>query len=172
MRSATSLGALARYGGILLRPRSTVAALDPRVGTWDEWILTVLYVLGSQVGRIAQALASVAAVGLGNGILVLASGVGRAVLPPILVSVLVDSLLGRARGYRRGVFIVPLVTIASAARLAAQQGLRLPGPSYLPELVAAVVCAGLALYARSAVPVEEPDAKADAPAKDAEEASE
>lgn len=149
------MGVLARYGGILLRPRATVAALDPRVGTWDEWILTLLYVLGSQVGRVAEAIASVAAVGLGNGILVLASGVGRAVLPPILVSVLVDSLLGRARGYRRGVFIVPLVLIASLARLGVQAGVRFPGPSYMPELVAAVACAGLALYARSAVPAED-----------------
>lgn len=150
------MGALARYGGILLRPRATVAALDPRVGGWDEWILTGLYVLGSQVGRVAEALASVAALGLGSGVLILASGVGRAVLPPILVSVLVDSLLGRARGYRRGVFIVPLVLVAALARLAAQQGVRLPGPTYMPELVAAVWCAALALFTRSAVPKQAP----------------
>lgn len=143
---------LARYGGILVRPRATVAALAPRVGAWDEWILVVLYVLGSQVERVAEALASLAALGFGSGILVFASGLGRAVLPPILVSVLVDGLLGRPRGHRRGVFLVPLVLVASLARLAEQHGLRLPGPGFLPELAGAIWCAGLALYARSAVP--------------------
>jgi hypothetical protein len=134
-----------------------VQALQPQVGRWDEWVLTAVYVLGSQVERVAQGLASVAAVGLGNGALILASTVGRAVLPPILVSVLVDSLLGRERGYRRGVLIVPLVLIAALGRLLDQFGIHLPGPSFGPELLGAIWCAGLAVRVRSAVPLLETD---------------
>lgn len=151
------LRALARYGGILVRPRATVAALDPREGRWDEWVLTLLYVAGSQVGRVAEALASVAAVGFSNGALVLASVVGRAVLPPILVSVLVDSLLGRARGYRRGLFIAPLVLISTLGRVLALNGFRLPGPAFMPELVGAIVCAAVAFVVRGSVPEEGED---------------
>lgn len=147
--------ALSRYGAILVRPRATVAALEPQVGRWDEWILTATYVFGSQVERVAEGLASVAAVGLGNGILILASMIGRAVLPPILVSVLVDSLLGRERGYRRGVLMVPLILSAASGRLLEQLGVHLPGPSFLPELIGATWCAGLAVYVRSAIPLLE-----------------
>ncbi len=153
------LAALRRYGGILVRPRATVAALDPQVGSWDEWVLTALFVLGSQAERMAEAVASVAAIGLGNGALILASAAGRAVLPPILVSVLVDALLGRSRGYRRGVVVVPLVLVASAARLASHAGIFMPGPSFMPEAIGAAWCAVLALWIRSAVPPREVEAK-------------
>jgi hypothetical protein len=136
----------------LFRPRATLAALAAEEGRHDEWVLIGAFIAGSQVDRLAEGVASVLAVGLGDGVLVLASVAARAVLPPILVSFLIETVLGRARGHRRALFLVPLVVVATLGRVAGQEGIAWPGPGFLPELVGAALSLLLAAAARSAVP--------------------
>jgi hypothetical protein len=78
--------------------------------------------------------------------------VATALLPPVLLVLVVDTLLGPERNYRRGIFLVPLVLAAAAARLGAQAGIAVPGPSFSPELAGAAATVLLCLWVRGAVP--------------------
>lgn len=152
---ASGAGALARWGGLLVAPRHTLRALPAgRVGAWDGVWLTLAYVLGAQLSRLADGVAAVAAMGLINGGLVLLQAVGRSLLPPIMVLFLVETLLGSERAHRRGVFLAPLVFAVVAAKLAAQLGAPLSGPSFVPDLVGAVWSAALAVALRHEVAAE------------------
>ncbi len=159
----TVLQTLARYGGVLVQPRATLAALSIDEGRWDGVVLGVAYLAGSQLLRLAQGLAGLAATQDFNGLLVLAQALGRGLLPPILVLFIIESLLAPEQNYRRGVYLLPLVVVAALARLLTIVGViggagaALQVPSYAPEILGAVLCAVLVLRTRSVVPGEPSD---------------
>ncbi len=144
------MGALTRWGGVLVAPRRSVGTLLPAEGRHDAIVLGTLYVLGTSVYPMTVAIATVVST---HSIVALASGVARVLLTPIVVLVLVETLLGRGRSHRGGLTLLPLVVIGTLAHVAATLGLpTLPG--LWPDLVGAVGAAGLALWIRRSVPVE------------------
>jgi hypothetical protein len=147
------LRALWRYGGLLGRPRATVAALSPDEGRWDGLVLGLLYFLcvGTLEAMRGVAMARVTA-DLG-GVLMLVSSVGRALVAPIVVLVAGETVLGRARSYRRGLVLLPLVVVAALAHEAAAHGVRVP--SLAPEIVGGVLGVALAWWVRPAIAPQE-----------------
>lgn len=143
------VSALTRWGGVLLRPRATVAALAPDERRLDGLILGTLYVLGSQLLRLAEGMAAFEATRNLGGLLGVAAALGRAVLPAVLLIFLVESLLPPSRRAIASSLLVPLVLLAASARLLLQFGVVVPGPVYLPEVVATVWAAGIALWIRA-----------------------
>lgn len=148
--------ALSRWGGAIVAPRRTVAALPLDQGTRDGLVLGALYVLGTSVYPMAAAVATVVAT---HSVVALASGVARVLLTPIVVLVLTETLLGSRRSYRGGITLLPLVLVGTIAHLLVM--LRLPSlPGLWPDVVGAVGAAAYALWIRTSVPLE-PDAKSD-----------
>lgn len=147
--------AITRWGGILVRPRATLARLGPREGRFDGWWLGGLFVLGSQLEHIAETFARYQAF---RSFWLLVNGLALALLTPLLVGLLVEGLVGAARSRYRHLPLVALVLVATAANLLRQQGVVLPGPRYLPELLGTLWAAGLGLWIRKTVPPPpEPD---------------
>jgi hypothetical protein len=149
---AKLVAAMQRWGGILIQPRATLAALGPEQGRYDWWLLAGLFVLGSQVEHLTAAVARFQAF---RSVLVLVNALAISLLTPLLVGLLVESLVGSARSRYRHLPLVALVLIASVANLARQQGVVLPGPHYLPEMLGAAWAAGLALWIRKTIPAPE-----------------
>lgn len=153
-------------------PRATLAELprvDARghqVGIRDGLWLTALYVLSSQVTRLAGGFAALGAMGNINGGLVLLQALGRSFLPPVVLLFVVEGVLGAPRSYRRGLFLAPLVVFAALGRLSAALGAPWPGPSFGPDLLGTVWAAGLAFACRWQIDPEpdegEPEASAPA----------
>jgi hypothetical protein len=149
---AKLFAAMQRWGGILIQPRATLTALGPEQGRYDWWLLSGLFVLGSQVEHLTAAVARFQAF---RSVLVLVNALAISLLTPLLVGLLVESLVGSARSRYRHLPLVALVLIASVANLARQQGVVLPGPHYLPEMLGAAWAAGLALWIRKTIPAPE-----------------
>ena len=105
-----------------MRPRSTLAALSPRAGLMDGLWLGIAYVLGSQLVPVGQALKSLTVTMDGSGAMVMLGSMGRIALPPIFTSLALDLVLGNARAYRGGIFMLPLVVVATASNLAVALG--------------------------------------------------
>jgi hypothetical protein len=142
------LQALERWGGALVAPRRTVAALDIDAGARDGLVLGALYVVGTSIYPMTAAIASVIAT---HSIVALLSGVARVMLTPIVVLVLTETLLGSGRAYRGGVTLLPLVVVATLAHLLVL--LQLPSlPGFWPDIVGAAAAAAYALWIRPAVP--------------------
>ena len=150
--------ALRRWGGILVRPRRTLEALAPGEGKADGVALAALFVVGSQLQNLAHAAAQFTVLG---SYLNLFGSFARSLLTPLMVALLVESLMGVKRARYRNLPLVPLVLISTLGNLARQQGLALPGPSFMPELVGTAWAAGLAVWIRRAMPASEPPAKSE-----------
>lgn len=159
MRSMMSSmrGALQRFGGILIRPKATLKALGANQGRWegrwegrwDGWLLAALFVLGSQVERLTE---TVARFEVFRSLLLLANGLALALLTPLLVGLLVESVVGAARRHMRHLPLVALVLLATIGNLLRQQNITLPGPHYLPEMLGSAWAVGLALWIRKRMP--------------------
>ena len=139
-----------RWGGVLLHPRDTLAALAPEVGRRDGRWLVLLFVVGTQLLPFGLALKSLLATGgLGGGI-AFASAIVRTLLGPIIVVVLAEFALGAQRSYRSGTYLVPLVAVAVTASL-----LRLAGVANIGSMSVVAVGAawslGVVFYTKAAV---------------------
>ena len=156
----TVVQTLARYGGVLVRPRATLAELSLEEGRWDGVVLGLAYLASSQTLGLARGLAGLVATKDFNGLLVFAQALGRGLLPPILALFIIESLLAPEQNYRRGVYLLPLVLMAALARLLTIAGViggagaALSLPAYAPEIAGAILCAVLVLRTRSVVPLE------------------
>ena len=155
MTMVSFLAALQRWGGILIQPRATLTALgqqSDRVGRYDWWLHAGLFVLGSQIEHLPAAIARFQAF---RSVLVLVNALALSLLTPLLVGLLVESLVGGARSRYRHLPLVALVVAATVGHLLHQQGVVLPGPRYLAEILGTVWAAGLALWIRKAIPAPE-----------------
>lgn len=132
-----------------MRPRVTLAALDPGEGTRDGLWLGLLYVLGSHVMPLLEGVATVVAVRNWSGVLLLISGLGMVLLAPILASILAETILGPERGQRSGLCIAALLVVGLAAQAVTRGGGSVPGPSWLPAVVGIAASAGLAAWLRT-----------------------
>lgn len=145
--------ALRRYGGILIHPRETLLGLgsdpDAQLGRYDGWILTGLFVLGSQIERLAETFARFEVF---RSVLLVFNGLALALLTPILVGFMVEGVVGAARSRYRHLPLVALVLLATLGNLLRQQGVVWPGPRYLPEMLGTVWALGLALWIRKRIP--------------------
>ena len=150
--------ALTRWGGILLRPKQTLAAIAAgTLATGGDGLgLTLAYLLGCQVENLTEAIARWRAF---DSLLVLVNGLAWALLTPILVGLLLEGLIGSARGRVRHLSLAPLVLLATLGNLLRQQGVHLPGPVYLPEILATLWGAGLAMWMRRELPDDDAAAK-------------
>jgi hypothetical protein len=147
-----ALAAMQRWGGILIQPRATLTTLGPEPGRHDWWPLAVLFVLGSQVQHLTEAVARFQAF---RSVLLLVNALAISLLTPLLVGLLVEGLVGGARSRYRHLPLVALVAVTVVANLLRQQGVALPGPRYLPEILGTLWAAGLGLWIRKAIPVPE-----------------
>lgn len=145
---------LSRWGGLLLAPRATVARLAPSEGQRDGLWLGLLYVLGCQLISVGQAVKSLVVSANGGTLMILASQLGRILLPPLLLSLAVEFLLGPAKAHRRGIYLLPLVICGTAANLVRQWGYP-TNDELTPLLVGAVWAVALVFFTRASVPVED-----------------
>lgn len=143
--------ALKRYGAVLVAPRALARSLAPDVGLRDGVWLTLAYLVADQVLPLAEGLAGLLAMQNFNGLLMLASTVGRGLLAPILTLLTAEVLLGGDRSYRRGLALVPLILVVAVANLLEQSGIQLPGPRYLPQMLGAAVGLNLVFIMRKEI---------------------
>lgn len=149
---SSMLAALQRFGGFLIHPRVTLTQLGPNEGKHDWWWLALLFVLGSQIQHLTEAVARFQAF---RSVLVLVNALALSLLTPLLVGILVEGLVGAPRSRYRHLPLVALVLVASVGNLLRQQGVDLPGPRYLPEMIGTVWAAGLGLWIRKSMPIPE-----------------
>jgi hypothetical protein len=134
-----------------LHPRETTASLAPEEGARDGLWLGILYVLGSQLISVGQAAKSLMVTSSNGALMMLASQAGRILLPPLVLSLVVEFLLGPSKAHRRGLFLMPLVICATAANLIRQFGVA-HNDELTPLLVGAVWAIGLVFLTRAAIP--------------------
>ncbi len=149
--------ALARWGGVLVAPRRTVAALAVEDGARDGLVLGTLYVIGTALYPMTDTIATGVST---HSLVALAAGVARVLLTPIVVLVLVETLLGGRRSYRGGLFLLPLVVLGTLAHVLASFEV-VSIPALWPDFAGAAAAGALALWARKSIPVE-PAAEASA----------
>ncbi|MBV1861008.1 MAG: hypothetical protein KUG77_21505 [Nannocystaceae bacterium] len=149
--------ALARWGGVLIAPRRTVAGLAADEGRRDGLVLGTLYVVGTALYPMAETIATVLST---HSLVALAAGVARVLLTPIVVLVFVETLLGGARSHRGGLFLLPLVVLGTLAHTLATLEI-VSVPALWPDFAGAAAAGVVALWARKSIPVE-PAQEADA----------
>lgn len=152
--------ALTRWGGVLIAPRRTVAELPVDEGKRDGLVLGALYVIGTALYPMTDTIATVVST---HSLVALAAGVARVLLTPIVVLVLVETLLGGPRGYRGGLFLLPLVVLGTLAHVLASFEVA-TFPALWPDFAGAAAAGGLALWARKAIPAEPASRSRDAEA--------
>lgn len=145
------LAALHRYGGFLIAPRKVLGGLSPGDGHRDGLWLGVLYLVGTSIYPLAEALATLVAVRNLGGLVAVFSILGRALLVPILVVVAAEVLLGPGRAHRRGLALVPLVVAGTLVHAARQVGLRPPGAELAWTIAAAVAGVWLLWWAKPSI---------------------
>jgi hypothetical protein len=160
-------GALQRWGGVLVRPRATLEALGPEDGKHDWWWLAGLFVLGSQIQQLTE---TVARYQVFRSFLMLVNGFAIALLTPLLVGMIVESIVGQQRARYRHLPLVALVAVTVVANLLRQQGVELPGPRLAPEIVGTLWAAGLGIWIRKALPIPSDGDRNDEMAVTAEQA--
>jgi peroxiredoxin len=143
--------AVQRFGGILIRPKATLLGLRADEGRHDGWVLAGLFVLGSQIERLAEAVARFEVF---RSVLLLFNGFALALLTPVLVGFMVEGVVGASRSRFRHLPLVALVVVATLGNLLRQQGVALPGPRYLPEMIGAAWALLLALWIRKRMPAD------------------
>ncbi len=144
------LRALARYGGILVQPRATARALPDDEGLYDGIWLGVLYLLSVGLLDVLRGVATARVTANLSGLLMLLAAVGRVVVVPIVVLVACETVLGRSRAHRRGLLLVPLLVVVTAAHELSFHGLALR--AFVPEIIGGLLCVALALWVRDEVP--------------------
>jgi thiol-disulfide isomerase/thioredoxin len=159
-----------RLGGALVRPRTSARAMASTEGERDALVVGLLFVLGSQSSRLIEGVAALSAMRNVSGLLGLVSAVAWSVIPVLLLSFVVEGILGRGRKRYRGMTMVPLALVAGADRLAGHWGHGLPGPDYAGLLVGALWSIALAFVVRRAVPTD-PDEDSPAEEKEARNAA-
>ncbi|NVB36875.1 hypothetical protein G6O69_03475 [Pseudenhygromyxa sp. WMMC2535] len=165
------LTTLQRWGGILIHPKVTLAAMRDgslAAGRWDGWLLPLVFVLGCQTQQVVEVFARFVRI---SGVLTLIGGLAMVLLVPIFAALLLEGLIGSSRARYRHLPLVPLVLLATLGNLLRQLGVALPGPQYLPEILGTLWGVGLAVWIRQVMP-EDADADAAAAAAAAEPASE
>lgn len=153
---------LQRLGGVLIRPKATIAGLAPGVGASDGLVLLALYGIGAKLEPLGRGVADFQASEGISAIIALTLGL-VAFLPWVLTTLAVELVLGRDRQERTELCKVPLALCAAAAGLADHLGLALPGPVYVPELIGAAWSIAIAAWVRPAVIIDG-DASPAAPA--------
>lgn len=143
--------ALQRYGGILIRPRATLQALEEGEGRFDWWILAALFLLGSQLQHLTETVARFLVF---DSFWLLVNGLAIALLTPLFVGLVVESVVGASRSRFRHLPLVALVLVSSVGNLLRSAGVTLPGPRYLPEMLGAAWALGLAAWIRANMPAE------------------
>jgi thiol-disulfide isomerase/thioredoxin len=118
-----------RLGGVLVRPRATMASLRPDEGMRDGLWLGLLYLLGGHVYPLIEAVATLVAVRNWGGVLGVFASFG-VLLAPILASIVAETILGSERGQRAGLCLAPLVVVSLAAHGLARLGVSLPVPGW------------------------------------------
>lgn len=142
--------ALSRWGGALVRPRATMAALAPDDGPRDGILFLLLFALGAHLLPIGDAVADFVAMAGVAALPTLLSGL--TVLIPWLVATLgVEAILGPQRAHRAALCLLPMLLVVVLARLLAGAGHPLPVPKYSIEIAGAALAALLALWVRPAV---------------------
>lgn len=159
----TTLAAIARWGGILVEPRRTLEALRDSasrspategasgLGRFDGWWLMGLYVIGSQIQRLTEAVAKFEVLG---SFAMLFNALAIALLAPVLVALLVEGLVGVQRARYRNLPIAALVAVSTIGTLLRSFHVTLPGPTYLPEILGTLWAGGLAIWIRKTMPAE------------------
>lgn len=146
----TLLTALARWGGALVHPRVTAAALAPDAGPRDGLLFLLLFAAGAHLLPLGDAAADFAAMAGLAAVPALLSGF--TVLIPWLVATLgVEAILGPQRAHRAALCLLPMLLLVVFARLLAGAGHPLPVPKYSIEIAGAVLAAALAIWVRPAV---------------------
>lgn len=143
-----------RWGGLLVAPRRTVAALTSGDGRRDGLWLCGLYLAGTELPELIAALAALAAVRDAGGVMMFASVVARVLLVPVLALLVAEMVLGRARAYRRAVVLLPLLLGATALRGLSQFGWDPPGARIFYDVAFALFGVGLVAWVRRHVPPE------------------
>ena len=143
--------ALSRWGGMLWRPRAHAAELAAAEGPRDGLWLGLLYLVGTSVYALVAGLADALAVRNLGGLIMFGSTLARALVVPILVLVAGEAVLGAERSHRRGLGLLPLVILGTAAHTLRQLGIATPGPSWLPDAVGGVLGVALVWWIRDAV---------------------
>lgn len=144
---------LHRWGAFLLRPRATAAALSPREGIFDGLWLGLAYIVGSQLVPLGQIIKTFMVTASSSRLLSAAGGLGRMLLAPIIVILLVELLLGRDKAYRRGIYLLPFVLVTTAANLLRQYG----GATFddmAPIFIGGAASLALVFFTRAQVPAE------------------
>ncbi len=148
------LAVIPRWGGILVQPRATLEGLrdsPPELGRWDGWWLVALYLLGSQIERLVEAVAKFEVLG---SYAMLFNAIAIALLAPILVMLLVEGLVGVRRARYRHLPIAALVAVSTLGTLLRHLHVALPGPTYLPEMLGTLWASGLAVWIRRTMPAD------------------
>ena len=146
--------ALRRYGGVMVAPRQAVARLRRGEGRYDGVILGLLYVFAVGSYDLIEGVAGLVATRDLGGLLMVASAAGRLALPPVLLLVAAETLLGESRAHRRGLALLPLLAVGVVAHELVWLGVK--APNFAPELLGAL--GGLLLTWRIR-PAVKPDAK-------------
>lgn len=155
-------GALARWGGALLSPRSTVAALPHDLGRRDGAVFLLLFAVGAQLLPLGDAFADFLAMASFAALPALLSGF-TALIPWLVATLAVEAILGPARSHRAALCMLPMLLALTLARLLAGLGLALPVPKYSIEIAGALLAALLAIYVRPAVPLSDEPGPSAAP---------
>jgi hypothetical protein len=148
------LAAIQRWGGILVLPRRTLEGLRDGpvgLGRFDGWWLMGLYLVGSQIQRLIEAVAKFEVLG---SYAMLFNAIAIALLAPVLVMLLVEGLVGVQRSRYRNLPIAALVAVATLGTLLRQLHVDVPGPTYLPEMLGTFWAAGLAIWIRNEMPAD------------------
>ncbi len=145
------LAAVGRWGTALLGPRRYASAAEPTVGQRDALWIGALFVVGTALYPVAEAVATLWATRNPNGALMLASALGRALLAPIITLVVAGTILGDTRRHQRALGLLPLLILGTTAHALQQMGTPVSVPMFAPEIAGAVLGAGLAFWIRPAV---------------------
>ncbi len=141
---------LRRYGAFLLRPRRTLAGGPPGDPRRDGWVLGGFYLAAVWLGPLIEQLAHLSVTRDLGGLALMAGQAARALLVPVLLTVVAEGQWGERGEALRGLALVPFVAVTVTAHaLETFAGAAWPRP-YLPELAGAAVGLAYVFGARGA----------------------